>query len=470
MDDETGWYERAENHNFSPPVALRLQTLVAFSYKPGSSLDPLLSSAKSSIDYNRHHPTPLTHKAVYSRHIMPSMTPPSSPMQLSLRTNNDGKSNSTAASNLTPPVTPIGKESNERIVTPLSEPSEEHSAALIRRNITTPLRFTDELEACLDERGRRIEFGEGVWSKVYKARSTPASSALHTPPSSPVNGSRVLAVKTSRRGDAGPVLQTEALILTRLTLTQGHENHIVPFHGFHEETQSLVMTAVPLALSTYIEEQANSVRNQPVATATMFDPFLGPAPWKDLSRKLISSLSWLHHTAGIMHGDVKPHSILLRPIEADRSDPSPFQWEPLLADFSAAMDIYPDPSSPDGNEKVLSSFTAPFSAPEVLKSLKPGGPPPTPASDVFSLAATLLAAATGDVLLYPGCDFRRRNLMAGEGHQIVEFIRSFGNGSRVPRNGFVEKLVKPAVTKDPAQRISALDWVTLAGEVCGSSD
>lgn len=413
---------------------------------------------------------------------MPGMTPPSSPMQLSLHTGHDGKGishTSTSGSSLTPPVTPIGKESSERIVTPFSEPSEEHSTRLFKRNITTPLHFTDELEPCLDERGRRVEFGEGVWSKVYKARSIPTTTPatlLNTPPSSPVNASRVVAVKAPRRGDAGPILKTEALILTRLALTPGHENHIVPFHGFHAETQSLVMAAVPLALSTYIEEAANRVRNQPIATATMFDPFLGPAPWKDLARKLITSLGWLHHTAGIMHGDVKPHSILLRPIEVaegpdnnSNNGLNAFRYEPLLADFSAAIDVSPDPASEGNGSKMLSSFTAPFSAPEVLKSLRPdsGNPPPGPASDVFSLAATLLAAATGDVLLYPGCDFRRRNLMAGEGHQILDFIRSFGNGARVPRNGFVERLVRPAVVKDPAQRITAIEWVGLAEEVCG---
>ncbi|OQE29941.1 hypothetical protein PENSTE_c002G06131 [Penicillium steckii] len=401
---------------------------------------------------------------------MPSMTPPSSPMQLSLHTSDDGKGipqSSTSNLNLTPPVTPIGKEGSGRITTPLSEPSEDHSTNLIRRNITTPIRFTDDLEPVLDEHGHRIEFGEGVWSKVYKANWIPTTSTpLNTPPSSPITSNKVVAVKTSRRGDAAPILQAEALILTRLTLTPDHERHIVTFHGYHAETQSIVMSAVPLALSTYIEEQANISRNTPVSTATMFDPFLGPAPWKDLARKLISTLGWLHHNAGIMHGDVKPHSILLQPVETDNASPHPFRYEPLLADFSAAMTI--SKSADESEEKVLSSFTAPFSAPEVLKALRPGStfPAPGPASDVFSLAATLLAAATGDVLLYPGCDFRRRNLMAGEGHQIVEFIRSFGNGARVPRNGFVERLIKPAVVKDPEQRISAVDWVVLAEGIC----
>lgn len=52
--------------------------------------------------------------------------------------------------------------------------------------------------------------------------------------------------------------------------------------------------------------------------------------------------------------------------------------------------------------------------------------------------------------------------MARAGHQIVDFARSGMNGSRVPRNGFVERIVKPAVVKDPAMRITTPDWVELA--------
>jgi serine/threonine protein kinase len=223
------------------------------------------------------------------------------------------------------------------------------------------------------------------------------------------------------------------------------------------------MTAIPLALSTYIEDQADIARTRQPATPTMFDPVQGPASYKDLARKLISGLDWLHQVAGMVHGDIKPHNILLRPIDADEDPSSAFPFDPLFADFSSAVEIPDDPSIPlDTTRASMSAFTPPFTAPEMLASLTSGDVAPTPASDVFSLAATLLAAATGDLLLYPGTSNMQRLAMARQGHQIVDLTRSGSSGHRVPRNGFVERLVKPAVVKDPAMRISTGDWVELA--------
>jgi serine/threonine protein kinase len=224
------------------------------------------------------------------------------------------------------------------------------------------------------------------------------------------------------------------------------------------------MTAVPLALSTYIEDQADLLRKQGPSTATMFDPVQGPDSWRDLARKLISGLEWLHKTAGIIHGDIKPHNLLLRPIPDDSSDASAFPYEPLFADFSSALDLTPDIPGQDASHTSMSAFTPPFTAPELLslKALKSGEAVPSPASDVFSLAATLVAAATGDLLLYPGSSSMQRLAMARDGHRILEFTRCGTNGSRVPRAGFVEKLLSPAVAKDPVERIDTSDWVTMA--------
>ena len=74
---------------------------------------------------------------------------------------------------------------------------------------------------------------------------------------------------------------------------------------------------------------------------------------------------------------------------------------------------------------------------------------------------TLLAAATGDLLLYPGTSNMQRLAMAREGHRVIEFARSGAHGSRVPRNGLVEQIIKPALVKDPAERISPTDWLDL---------
>lgn len=53
----------------------------------------------------------------------------------------------------------------------------------------------------------------------------------------------------------------------------------------------------------------------------------------------------------------------------------------------------------------------------------------------------------------------QRLAMAREGHRALEFIRSGSNACRVLRNGTVEQVVKPAITKDPTQRVAADEWL-----------
>jgi serine/threonine protein kinase len=379
-------------------------------------------------------------------------------MQLSLNTTGDDELLRTSSAHLTPPVTPIGK-SNDHSLDQLNAAD----SALVKQTITKPLRFIDDLKICRDADDKPIEFGRGVLSIVYKATSTPPAPPIgtDTPPTSPAFSNRVLAAKTPSRRDAHAALQAEALTLTRLNRTQGHENRVITFLGVEATTEALIMAAVPLELSAYVEDQAD-LRKKTLSTATMFDPVMGIDPFFDLSRKLIDGLAWLHNEAGLIHGDVKPFNILLKPVADDCvDDQSIFPYYPLYADFSSALDISSNEENINSKITDMYAVTVPFTAPELLKSLTTGNIAISPASDVFSLAATLIACATGDMLLYPG-DRRRRQLMACDGHQILDFTRNGANGARVPRNGAVEKLVKPAVVKDPLQRISAQDWLALA--------
>ncbi|KAF7714841.1 Uncharacterized protein PECH_000030 [Penicillium ucsense] len=401
------------------------------------------------------------------------MAPCDSPVRLTVRTGlHDKRSpphSPTSASALTPPVTPIGKgvpHTEPLTPSPTTEdPSRStQSSAQTTRDVGVPIIFPDEIDICHDESRRPFEFGRGAWSIVYRARSVPKQStgSLHTPPSSPASTGRILAVKAPLRRDAHKVLQSEALTMTRLSLTPGCENYMVPFHGFLPEYDALVMSAIPLALSTFIEDKADARKHNP-STATMFEPVQGPESWRDMARKLITCLAWLHDTAGLVHGDIKPHNVLLRPTATHTPDAFPF--EPLLADFSSAYEIPSDSSSTSNvNQAALSAFTPPFTAPELLSlaSLRSGEIAPLPSSDVFSLAATLIAAATGDLLLYPGSNNFQRLAMAKDGHRILDFTRAGSNGCRIPRYGFVEKLIQPAVVKDPTQRILTGDWVALA--------
>jgi len=360
--------------------------------------------------------------------------------QLSVQTDN-----AVASTTTTPPVTP-------------STPSKRDPDSL-----NGILYYTDSLDYHHHpDSFCPIQFGHGVWSAVYKASSLPASptsDTLITPPASPAAKNRIVAVKTPIRKDAHPVLESEARVLTRLSLSPGAERYVVPFLGYIPRSHALIMGAVPLALSSYITEEAGKAQERR-STSNMLEPVPGKQRWIGLARKLISGLEWMHNTAGVVHGDIKPHNILLRRVPALSDDGEGFVYEPLYADFSSAHDTSSATSSPAPG----SALTPPFAAPELLSpaALKsPTGAPPTTSSDIFSLAVTLLAAATGDLLLYPGTSHMQRLAMAREGHRVVEFARSSGNGMRVPRGGVVESIVKVAVCKEPGERVQAGEWVEI---------
>ncbi|KAL4870787.1 hypothetical protein BDV12DRAFT_44021 [Aspergillus spectabilis] len=373
---------------------------------------------------------------------------------------------------LTPPVTPTTDDNFSETGTTLSS-SDSYDNILLpvvvdaclgdqTVAVSNPPQFLDELKPDLDEEGRPVKFGSGAWSTVYKAFASPRASHSTrpiTPPSSPTSASRVVAVKSPGRGDARVVLHAEALALTRASSVPDSELYIVPFLGYIAESGSIVMSAVPDALSTYIEEKGRIAREN-FSTRTMFDPVQGMPQWHDLAKKLIAALSWLHSSAQIVHGDIKPHNILLQPrTPLDNADSSEFPYEPLFADFSSS---HPISASDKPTGTALSAVTPPFIAPELLRALSSTDVVPTPASDVFSLAVTLLAAATGEPLVYSGFSSGQRLLRAKDGHLIVDLVRNGDNGARVPKNGTIEKIVKPAIAKVPAERIVPGAWLTLA--------
>src|SRR5260370_32952392 len=153
----------------------------------------------------------------------------------------------------------------------------------------------------------------------------------------------------------------------------------------------------------------------------------GPLDWHETLRigvKLAGALEAAHR-AGILHRDVKPGNILLSEY-----------GEPELTDFGIARMRGGFQTAP----RVITGSPA-FSAPEVLE-----GKTPTPASDVYSLAATLFCPLTGHAA------FERRS---GE-RVVAQFLRI--TSQPVPdlrEHGFpanVAAVVERAMVPDPAAR------------------
>jgi ATP/maltotriose-dependent transcriptional regulator MalT len=153
----------------------------------------------------------------------------------------------------------------------------------------------------------------------------------------------------------------------------------------------------------------------------------GPLDWCETLRigvKLAGALEAAHR-AGILHRDVKPGNILLTEY-----------GEPELTDFGIAR-IAGGFQTATG---VITGSPA-FTAPEVLE-----GKTPTPASDVYSLGATLFCALTGHAA------FERRS-----GEQVVaQFLRI--TSQPIPdlrEEGFpadVAAVIERAMARDPAAR------------------
>ena len=157
---------------------------------------------------------------------------------------------------------------------------------------------------------------------------------------------------------------------------------------------------------------------------------LGPLPVAEVLRlgvKMAGALETAHRV-GILHRDVKPANMLLTDF-----------GEPALSDFGIAHIA-------GGFKTATGTFTGSpaFTAPEILS-----GDPPSRASDIYGLGATLFAALTGHAA------FERRS-----GEQIVaQFLRIASESAPDLRESGVPddaaSIVEEAMARDPQVRPSA---------------
>lgn len=154
---------------------------------------------------------------------------------------------------------------------------------------------------------------------------------------------------------------------------------------------------------------------------------LGTLTWRqmvDLGSKMSGALQ-AAHDVGVLHRDVKPANILWS------------AWdEPQLADFGIAR-LHDATRTAPG--QVVASLT--WAAPEVLE-----GKPASPASDVYSLAASLHAAITGRSPHAPGPDEPMATTVARIASEPAPDLTRFGVPSAV------SDVIAAALAKDPARR------------------
>jgi hypothetical protein len=191
------------------------------------------------------------------------------------------------------------------------------------------------------------EIGHGRVSTVYRARETQSG--------------RKVALKIVDTGGSTEAAQRafrrEMKVIGGLA---GHPNLVSLFGMFKTETSDTV-----LVLELCNESLAAELRSSGRFT---------PAQVVSIGAKIAGALA-AAHGAGVVHGDVKPESVLRT------------EWgEPSLGDFGMARLCPTDPSA----APTEAGFTAVHAAPELLD-----GKTATSASDVYSLASTMYELVSG---------------------------------------------------------------------------
>jgi Protein kinase domain len=227
------------------------------------------------------------------------------------------------------------------------------------------------------------------------------------------DGNKVALKRLTLQGSAAEIARArERLLREAAVLRKLHHPNVVALVDVIDEGDEIVLVMPYMSGGSLAERVAQH----------------GPAPADEVdrqARRLVGALSSAHQ-AGIVHRDIKPANILFD----ERGEPS-------LADFGVAL------SHDQTHGLTVAGMvvgTPGFMAPEQAR-----GEPVTPATDVFSLGATLLFAATGDGPY-------------GQGDPSLLMVRAAsGKVGKVPKSlpGSLRRLLRSMLDPRPERRPTA---------------
>jgi serine/threonine protein kinase len=319
------------------------------------------------------------------------------------------------------------------------------------------------------------KLGAGRFSEVYlackiggaiphAADRTTDKTAVSLKSEHAVQGSMpaIFAVKMAVDKQSIKTLRGEARVLSHLCTRAGCDDYLVPFHGLDIRRNSLVFSALPSTLADLTTMELESL--SPALRATkLSDVFL------HIARSLTVGLAWMHGLS-VVHSDIKPPNILLRP-NVSVTVPLPsgqrmldLPFTPLYADFTSSFLLTDDP-------KAISSVgggTYDYMAPEQLTA---PFPLPTFKMDVYGLAITLLQLLTGSSPFQnAGANRHAKMAMIKEGKAMQWAMRESIGKARLEMVAkmVLEKdamdlkaLLELGLRKTPDERLTAEQWSRL---------
>ena len=238
------------------------------------------------------------------------------------------------------------------------------------------------------------------------------------------DGRKVALKRLTLQGSASEIARSRQRLLREASVLRRLDHpHIVRLIDVVDEGDEIVLVMPYLAGGSLAERVAQH----------------GPAPADEVERQSVGLLAALAtaHREGVVHRDIKPANVLFDD-----------QGQPCLADFGVAL------SRDQTHGLTVAGMvvgTPGFMAPEQAR-----GEAVSPATDVFSLGATLLFAATGDGPY-------------GQGDPGLLMVRAAsGKVDRVPRTlpPVLRKLLTAMLDPRPERRPSA---AALVGGPTGTS-